>query len=1192
MGRIFARREHRFMIVIFVFFSISVLLFNDNVEGAVHDHIFFAIDKDIRIKESNNIKLVENSHSAKVNGLKVIEDLGMSRINQEQRPKSGWIESEKALYRNLLKHSTYDVLVVPFQVQGYAIDRIGRSLMTRYLINHVEIVTGSKIPAPTFVARALGQNARTFNEHEVYQLANDLGVKTLIRGYVGHDRDEKMRITLFVQTRENKSSFDTNTKGIQVDFQDIPFSDEHPPSEAFLDQIKEMVSKLPLKTMNKYEIQVYKKIQQLLMPETILSMVTNKPDSPIINAYYLQFLGMLFPEHSTTMEDLFERSLVALSNVSPKSPDYAILKSRAYFYLYRRPAALATLGKPTTPEEKAFLALLNGNLSDLEKVVNEIKSPLQKLIAKIELIGIRSSYGQHRPGDTEKFITEKLSDWEMILTRILNNDPWYIQSNLEIKQKLDGLFPIPNFTAKNLAMSRVVIGEEPREGEDIDFSVYNHYHKLLTNQPEQISNFKNASYPEKMDYLYLLVAIGESNLMEKISLYLYTKSLPDSALQLISSYETIYRGHPELTYLKAEALRQISETKQGQVRENLQRSVRENAYNVYYWSQGQTWIAHKSLFLLDLIAPYPPQSAFYFYNADYPKRCFWNNGGEGDRKVLKNSYSSMYGLSTPGNLKSSLDVMKNNELALLYTNTHFKYLEDLYNAILLQKKQYEFFKLKPNFDFEKDADHLLELNSHRFHGNPRRMTFLAKQKKDTDDSENAQKLYEKAIKDNPEVWSPYMKLGSIYIKQGEFKKALSTFQRYPMFAKRQSDNMVEMSNHALEAAIELWWCGAVAEAMPLFKLAANSETGSAAEMKSSAYLNLLGGDHAKAAFHFLQLIKRYNDKYGYRDYMALLHLMGFHKESWALFDTIDLESYSPYVWTAALIGNRMESKTDEEIFQWLLQDNIRKVPFYFVGRYFLMAYLIDRSASQDLPKLIEAIRGKSIHPLDQNEEVEKSYLAWFAEGYYHTRKGDFARAQAIFKERYDYFKDQYDTYNFVLPYIAWNSVKSSKLSEIEDLLKTLENKYGDFFDFHLSKGFLYGLQGNHQKAVHHLKFASYRMPPTGFRPLFGWYQLVEACEWLYEDTKHAEYRNLALYWAKLHQQMQPMFAWAYAVEAKYTDSPVDRLRALAMTLYLDKRSERIAGFSEPDKAKALEWLKKNNPFLKSLGNNKNLRLTL
>jgi hypothetical protein len=118
------------------------------------------------------------------------------------------------------------------------------------------------------------------------------------------------------------------------------------------------------------------------------------------------------------------------------------------------------------------------------------------------------------------------------------------------------------------------------------------------------------------------------------------------------------------------------------------------------------------------------------------------------------------------------------------------------------------------------------------------------------------------------------------------------------------------------------------------------------------------------------------------------------------------------------------------------------------------------------------------------------------------------------------------------------------------------------------------------------------MPPTGFRPLFGWYQLVEACEWLYEDTKHAEYRSLALYWAKLHQQIQPMFAWAYAVEAKYTDSPVDRLRALAMTLYLDKRSERIAGFSEPDQAKALEWLKKNNPFLKSLGNNKNLRLTL
>jgi len=58
-----------------------------------------------------------------------------------------------------------------------------------------------------------------------------------------------------------------------------------------------------------------------------------------------------------------------------------------------------------------------------------------------------------------------------------------------------------------------------------------------------------------------------------------------------------------------------------------------------------------------------------------------------------------------------------------------------------------------------------------------------------------------------------------------------------------------------------------------------------------------------------------------------------------------------------------------------------------------------------------------------------------------------------------------------------------------------------------------------------------------------------------------------------------MFAWSYAVEAKYTDNATDKMRALAVTLYLDRRSEHIASFSQEEKDKALQWLGKNNPFL-------------
>lgn len=61
-----------------------------------------------------------------------------------------------------------------------------------------------------------------------------------------------------------------------------------------------------------------------------------------------------------------------------------------------------------------------------------------------------------------------------------------------------------------------------------------------------------------------------------------------------------------------------------------------------------------------------------------------------------------------------------------------------------------------------------------------------------------------------------------------------------------------------------------------------------------------------------------------------------------------------------------------------------------------------------------------------------------------------------------------------------------------------------------------------------------------------------------------------------------MYGWAYAVEAKYTDNPADRLLALGLALYLDRRPERIESIPDEEKKKAQEWLEKNNPFKISL----------
>src|SRR5262245_43527394 len=70
------------------------------------------------------------------------------------RPKSEWREREKAFYASLLGNATYDILVVPFQVQNHALDRPIRSLMTAQLAFAIAAAQKGTVADPYVVARA------------------------------------------------------------------------------------------------------------------------------------------------------------------------------------------------------------------------------------------------------------------------------------------------------------------------------------------------------------------------------------------------------------------------------------------------------------------------------------------------------------------------------------------------------------------------------------------------------------------------------------------------------------------------------------------------------------------------------------------------------------------------------------------------------------------------------------------------------------------------------------------------------------------------------------------------------------------------------------------------------------------------------------------------------------------------------
>ena len=1113
------------------------------------------------------------------------EDLGMARA-EGGRPGSAWFDSEKKIYRNLLKSEQYDVLVVPFQVQGYAFDRIDRSLMTRYLVHRIETSTELHVPSPTLVARSLGELQRRFDDNEVFQLARDLGVRTLIRGYVGHEQDNKMRVTLIVQGLEARGSRMEFTDPIAYEWKNMPFDDDDLPSEVFRGMLDDIMTRLPVKRTKVPQIIKYDRVKSLPVPRSLSELANDPSTSAMVNAYSLQLLGTLYPEDTAGKESLFERSLVALMDISPKSPDYGLLKARAYFHLHRRPASLAALRSKRTPAEKAFAALLDGNLPELEKQSRAISDPLLRLLSQIEFVDLKWKYQSHVVNrEYYELLAGTLPAWkDLILRRLDSNDPWHVQGNFSVKKMLDELLPIPELTAESLVMNHRVMGGAYPDGDDIDFSVYEHYRKLLESRGSQFTQNESGS-PVNRDILDLLAETGEANLFKKLRLRAATQGAYEDALELIGRYEPIYQGHPELYLYRGHALMRLSYAKQGAASENLKKQAdkEEKTGCLLFQGQSSVRIAKRSC---SFVAP--------FAN-DYPRResvglpgSLFLSAGVVNSRVAKTFLDDRYSKVPRGDK----DQLLTFAVRLGYTSFDFTIIEDYYKKLM-------------DLGLEKEAGTLLQENRHRFQGHPRTAGFLADLREKKRDDDGARELYKQAIASSPNTWSPYERLGTIYLKQGEFRKTDDLYRSYPPFklgidSPGMADiNTVSLSHAANGAALSFWRRGAIDHAVPFLKISSDLDTGSVSSMESKQMLSQLDGNYLRAAAEMLDLAKRYNRLPDYAEYAALLHVLGYHQEAWSLYSSRNMADSLSATTIASFIGHRMEGKTEEEQRVWLRGQKTKESGLIDISGYLLFTHLLDRMPDENAVRVVEDAeqywqkeedKKNSEKELRWMEEMNRKYGApievskpkpiprsWksvFAEGYRYVKMKKYADAAAAWR-----LDPAVSRYEFALPYIVWSRVKTGASTKPVDL-RSLSGEHGEGFGYHLSMAILSANRKAHADAVKHLRSAQYGIPDNdGWWPLPAWYQLVETCEWLFEDSRYAGYRDVALEYAKIYQKLRPMHAWAYAVEAKHSDNAADRMRALAITLYLDKRSERIASFSQEDKNKALQWLEKSNPFL-------------
>jgi hypothetical protein len=463
---------------------------------------------------------------------------------------------------------------------------------------------------------------------------------------------------------------------------------------------------------------------------------------------------------------------------------------------------------------------------------------------------------------------------------------------------------------------------------------------------------------------------------------------------------------------------------------------------------------------------------------------------------------------------------------------------------------------------------------------------------------------------------------------GLYDDAFNAFMQYPPFLEKDPKNRVAVSNHAYLAGSKLFWLGKPDLAVPLYKIAVDLRTGAGGELASAQRLAMLDGKYSEAAYYAYKRGARYNDIFGYRDYLAFLYLLGYPEQAHAGFIELSPRFSEPQLWTAIFIGHRSAGIDNESLLNWMLDfknnfsgnnvlieqleryaflqsfidrpivnpdENIFKTawqyrkPFdrqkiYGINRF--MKYF-DKSVSEN-----DFIPDSRIEYLPSGEPISVKIEPRIMPNYFDT----IYKAYALLKEKkyaesYQAFLDNFRNYGFgslpddpqifMHPYFSIAAIKSGNEVNLYQYFKANITLQEEAFDYHLSKAAISAIKGESDQALLELEHAFNARPHTMERPVYTWYQIVELCEWIYEETGDQKFIDKALQWSKDYQIIQPQFAWAYSFEAKYSKNHEDRIRATAFSLYLDPQSYWLGSVPEEIKEKAKMWWKSNNPFRKS-----------
>ena len=701
--------------------------------------------------------------------------VALAAYDRAQAPESPWIANERAWAREVLATTRADVLVAPMQVEQRAFDVVERNLIARSLAAGLTKTHGLTVADMTLVERALGSSARKFRDEDVFAVAAQVGARTVVLGHIGHDGAGTFDLRIETVQLEGGKPVNGGRR-TAAELTDVPFGDTALPYAALLAKRTELLAAIA---------QGAARTQSAQQPPAAASGLTQRAQGLRL-ANLLQFVGTLHPIgiEDRARERLFERSLVALEGLEDE-PSVRLLKARAWASLYRRPAALAALQEPTTPEAKAFAAYLDGNVERLAPLIATIGDEQKRMLASLDLERLKGAYQLAVDLDAMQRLaasTPPLQWW--IRQAVAEANPFVARSNALVKLGLDGMFPDPRFK-RDLGPKGDAL-PEPQIAE----LALDHVKALRAANTSWwlTGDVGNADYVDLAEQMLIANTIVSAR-----QLWGTGRRFAD-AQELTSSVANLFYGHPEFTLMHG--LATISDQSGPRVEQGARIVAGGGDIRLgTLWTQGQNLTMQRltalnMVYFADLDKLGPRERAELFFDDDWPSRPGWE-------------------WSTTGRTT-------NLAQCLAYTIENAGCLFALYTEIGSE-------------DMEA-AHKMVVANDHRFAGHPQLGVFRA----DVRDTFNEPAPAAAAALESHSLdWQVYREAGIALVKQGQAREALEAFAKYPGFHGSGSGNAVDLSNYAYDAGSVLFWGGYYEEARPLFQIASSLDTGSAASINST-----------------------------------------------------------------------------------------------------------------------------------------------------------------------------------------------------------------------------------------------------------------------------------------------------------------------------------------------------------------------